>query len=261
MSKIEWTNKAWNPLAGCSRVSPGCVHCYAETMAKRLKAMGVKEYQEVVNKTGWTRKIRLIPAKLNEPLHWRKPQMIFVNSMSDLFHKDVPFIFISSVWQTMYTASQHTYQILTKRPERALEWFNWAYMGKEEHKNIWLGVSIENQEQKKRIEVLQRINIIRFISFEPLLEDIGEINLNGISWVIIGGESGPGARPFNIDWARNIIRQCKEQKVPIFMKQVGSNPIGWDANKLEYKRAHLKSRKGSDMKEWPVDLRIREYQR
>jgi protein gp37 len=224
-------------------------------MALRLKAMGQPHY---VN--GF--KLTMHEDALDKPLHWKKPRMVFVNSMSDLFHKDIPFAFVQRVFYTMRHAKQHSFQVLTKRPER-MQTFLTQYLemlAKYPLRNVWLGVSVESARYKSRINILRKVNAaIRFISFEPLLEDIGTIDLTGIHWVIIGGESGPGARPFNIDWARNIIRQCREQKVAVFMKQVGAHPIGWDMNESNFVRAKLKSRKGGDPKEWPPDLRIREY--
>ena len=225
-TEIEWTRgadgtpgKSWNPVTGCTKISPGCKNCYAERMALRLKAMGQPHYTN-----GF--KVTLHDDALDKPLHWKKPRMIFVNSMSDLFHLSVPRTFVEKVFTTMDMASWHTYQILTKRdvemsdclhglePRLIRRLSRWPLP------NVWLGVSIESKEYKRRIDILRTVPAaIRFISFEPLLEDIGEINLEGIHWAIIGGESGPKARPFNIDWARNIIRQCREQKVAVFMKQ------------------------------------------
>jgi len=192
--------------------------------------------------------------------------MIFVNSMSDLFHPSVSFSFIDDVMSTTCAANWHTYQILTKRPERAIRYFRQPVSHLTD--KVWLGVSVENKETVWRINSLKEISVrVRFVSFEPLLESIGEIDLTGIHWAIIGGESGPKARPFNIEWAREIIRQCKAAKVPVFMKQVGSNSgVGGPLSRhggvvlsATIKRAHLKSRKGGDPAEWPIDLRIREY--
>ena len=248
-TKIEWTDATWNPVTGCTKVSPGCKNCYAEKMAIRL--WGKRKFTD----------IRLEPERLKYPLHWRKPRLVFVNSMSDLFHEKVPFDFVNRVFETICTAKHHTYQILTKRAPRMREYFAGMNENAFIPENVLIGVSCENRlESEARIPHLRAIDRARrFVSFEPLLEDVGEINLEGIHWVIIGGESGPKARPFNIDWARNIIRQCKEQNVKVFMKQVGSHPVGWDMDESNFVRAKLKSRKGSDPSEWPVDLRIREY--
>lgn len=256
-TSIEWTDATWNPVTGCTKVTPGCKNCYAEAIALRL--WGHRKFTDV----------RLEPARLKYPLHWRKPRMVFVNSMSDLFHPSVPFDFVDAVFETICTARHHTYQILTKRGARMREYFDLMNKNAFIPENVLIGVSCENREMALlRIPQLQAIDEARrFVSFEPLLEDVGEINLAGIHWAIIGGESGPKARPFSIDWARNIIRQCKEQKVPVFMKQVGSNPDVYDTTRtrqgetirVRTKRVRLKSRKGGDPLEWPFDLRLREH--
>ncbi len=210
-SKIEWTESTWNPVTGCTKISFGCLNCYAERMAVRLKAMGQKNYRD-----GF--KVKCHPHTLNMPLRWKKPQVIFVNSMSDLFHKDVPDHFIFDIFATMQQAQQHQYQILTKRAERVaklspeLSWLE----------NIWMGVTVEAADYKYRIDYLRYTGAkIKFLSLEPLLGDLGELNLDGIDWVIAGGESGPGARPIDIGWVRNIREQCLAQKVPFFFKQWG----------------------------------------
>ena len=210
-SAIEWTESTWNPVTGCTKISPGCLNCYAERMALRLKAMGQHNYRN-----GF--KVTCHKESLDLPLRWKKPQMIFVNSMSDLFHKDVSDDFIMDIFSTMQFAKQHQYQILTKRAERLaqlspeLPW----------RKNIWMGVTVESAEYKYRIDYLRYTSAhIKFLSLEPLLNDIGELDLNEIDWVIVGGESGPGARPMKIEWVRNIREQCLAQKVPFFFKQWG----------------------------------------
>ena len=210
-TKIEWTESTWNPVTGCTKISPGCLNCYAERMAKRLKAMGQKNYRN-----GF--KVTCHPHTLAIPLGWKKPQVIFVNSMSDLFHKDVPDDFILDIFSTMWQAKQHQYQILTKRAERLaklspeLPW----------QENIWMGVTVESADYKYRIDYLRYTGAnIKFLSLEPLLGDLGELELNGIDWVIVGGESGPGSRPIKIDWVRNIREQCLAQNVPFFFKQWG----------------------------------------
>jgi protein gp37 len=211
ISKIEWTEATWNPVTGCSKVSEGCKHCYAERMAKRLNAMKNPRYINGFNVT-------LHPDLLEVPKHWSKPRKIFVNSMSDLFHKDVPLEFIQKVFNTMNETTQHSYQVLTKRPERALELSKWLNFTP----NIWIGTSIENLSVIERIEFLLQIpSSIRFLSCEPLLGPLPNLNLDGIHWVIVGGESGPGARPMEEDWVINIRNQCKNQKIAFFFKQWG----------------------------------------
>ena len=210
-SKIEWTESTWNPVTGCTKISSGCLNCYAERMAKRLKAMGQKNYCNGFKTTCHRH-------TLDMPLRWKKPQVIFVNSMSDLFHEEVPDDFIFDIFSTMRQAKQHQYQILTKRAERLAElapelvWLE----------NIWMGVTIEAADYKYRIDYLRYTGAkIKFLSLEPLLGDLGELNLDGIDWVIVGGESGPGARPIEISWVRNIREQCLAQDVPFFFKQWG----------------------------------------
>lgn len=210
-SSIEWTEATWNPVTGCTKISPGCKFCYAERMAKRLQAMGQERYRE-----GF--KLTIQPGALETPLHWRKPRIIFVNSMSDLFHRDVPTEFIESCFDVMNRASQHTFQILTKRPERAAEIasrLNWS-------KNIWMGTSVESVDYVSRIHYLRKIPAqVRFLSVEPLLGPIPRIPLSGIHWVIVGGESGPGARPMKKEWVEQIRNRCVAQQVPFFFKQWG----------------------------------------
>ena len=210
-SNIEWTNATWNPVTGCTKVSAGCKHCYAETMAKRLKAMGVDAYRNGFELT-------LQPDKLDAPLNWSKPKLIFVNSMADLFHKDVPTDYIQQVFDVMELAGWHQFQVLTKRAERLEQissMLNWS-------DNVWMGVSVENQDVAFRIDHLRKTQAkIKFLSIEPLLGPIPNLNLEGIDWVIVGGESGPKARPMNAEWVIDIQKQCKEQKVPFFFKQWG----------------------------------------
>jgi len=210
-SAIEWTESTWNPVTGCTKISTGCVNCYAERMAKRLKAMGQKNYRN-----GF--KVTCHRHTLDMPLRWKKAQMVFVNSMSDLFHKDVPDDFILDIFSTMGKARQHQYQILTKRAERLAELspeLPWQ-------ENIWMGVTIEAADYKYRIDYLRYTGAkIKFLSLEPLLDDLGELNLDEIDWVIVGGESGPRARPIEINWVRNIKEQCLAQNVPFFFKQWG----------------------------------------
>jgi len=210
-SKIEWTESTWNPVTGCTKISSGCLNCYAERMAKRLKAMGQRNYRN-----GF--KVTCHPHVLDVPLKWKRPQMVFVNSMSDLFHEDVPFEFILDIFVTMRQAKQHQFQVLTKRAERLTELspeLPWS-------DNIWMGVTVESLDYKYRLDYLRYTGAnIKFLSFEPLLDDLGELNLDGVDWVIAGGESGPGARPMEIGWVRNIREQCLAQDVPFFFKQWG----------------------------------------
>lgn len=373
-SKIEWTDTTWNPVVGCAKVSPGCANCYAETMSKRLAAMARADaakgkdpgrksnYSLVVRDDGhWNGRAVTVPEALPDPLGWKKPRRVFVNSMSDLFHADVPFDFIDRVFAVMALCPQHTFQVLTKRPERMAEYcrdrmqesggwdlmlyngyFPWPDDASEEQiavgdkiitenlalPNVWLGTSIENQATADaRIpHLLKCPAAVRFLSCEPLLgavdlepffwgyhcrgcgylpddeiefrvEDRHPVDdsqcpkckrdarwpdgfdLGGIDWVIIGGESGPNARPFDIQWARDIIRQCKAAGVPVFVKQVGARPcegdlrqrdrhdyitvrgrkVGGETAWMESGRwLNLTDPKGGDIDEWPEDLRVRE---
>ena len=213
MSKIEWTEKTWNPVTGCIKVSPGCKHCYAETMSRRLKAMGAPGYDN-----GF--KLSLLPERLNQPMLRKKPTMFFVNSMSDLFQDGVPHDFIDQVMEVIRETPQHTYQILTKRSENMQSYFT----NREVPDNAWLGVSVEDKKYgKPRIIDLAKINArTRFLSVEPLLEDVGKLNLKGIHWVIVGGESGKGARPMKQAWVVNIRKQCQQSNVEFFFKQWGA---------------------------------------
>jgi protein gp37 len=210
-SKIEWTECTWNPVTGCTKISPGCLNCYAERMARRLQAMGQPNYRN-----GFL--LTLHPHMLELPLRWRRSRMIFVNSMSDLFHKDVPLDFIQQVFDVMRRAPRHRFQILTKRSERLQELspkLPWP-------DNVWMGVTVENSDYTCRIEHLRQTGAaVKFISFEPLLSPINEIDLNGIDWAILGGESGPGARPMLREWVTGIRDQCLVAKVPFFFKQWG----------------------------------------
>jgi len=210
-SGIEWTESTWNPVTGCTKISPGCKHCYAERMSLRLQSMGQPNYASGFKLTTHGHMLVL-------PLNWKKPQMIFVNSMSDLFHRDVPLDFIRMVFNIMHRAPWHTFQILTKRSERLLELdekFDWPT-------NIWMGVSVENQDYTFRINHLRQTSArIKFLSLEPLLGPIPDLDLHGIDWVILGGESGPGARPMAKDWVIGIRDQCLAARVPFFFKQWG----------------------------------------
>ncbi len=211
-TKIEWTDKTWNPITGCTRVSQGCAHCYAEVMTRRLNAMGINKYSNGFNVT-------LHEDCLDEPLKWKQSHTIFVCSMSDLFHKDVPFDFIDKVMHVIRITPQHRYQLLTKRAERMAEYF----CSREVPQNVWLGVTVEAQSSKSRIEYLRGIEApIRFLSCEPLIEDLGELNLDNIDWVIVGGESGPQARPMKEKWVLSIQEQTEKSGSAFFFKQWGT---------------------------------------
>jgi protein gp37 len=210
-SKIEWTESTWNPVTGCSKISPGCANCYAERMAKRLQAMGQENYTNGFQVT-------MHPHTLDLPLRWKKPRMIFVNSMGDLFHEEVSRRFIDDIFQVMREADWHIFQVLTKRSERLLEishevrWPN----------NVWMGVTVENSDCAFRIDHLRQVPAaVRFLSLEPLLTSMPNMNLTGIDWVIVGGESGPSARPMAKTWVRDIKKQCRMVDVSFFFKQWG----------------------------------------
>ncbi|RLG32078.1 hypothetical protein DRN97_08215 [Methanosarcinales archaeon] len=210
-SKIEWTESTWNPVTGCSKISLGCSNCYAERFAKRLQRIGYPKYRN-----GF--KVTLHPEELTKPLLWKKPMMIFVVSMGDLFHEDVPDEFIESVFDVMNRAHWHIFQVLTKRVERMFEIASKVHWTP----NIWAGVTVEHRMYISRIKILKRIPaIVKFISMEPLLSDMPTIDLHGIDWVIVGGESGPGARPMDPEWVRHIRNMVKAQDVAFFFKQWG----------------------------------------
>jgi protein gp37 len=210
-TKIEWTEVTWNPVTGCSKVSPGCLNCYAERMANRLQAMGQHNYRDGFE-------VRTHEHMLKLPLMWVKPRMVFVNSMGDLFHEKVSDAFIKRVFKVMSNTPQHTYQLLTKRADRLftissiLPW----------PKNVWMGVTVEDNDHLNRVERLRKIpSVVRFLSIEPLLGPLPDLDLNGVDWVIVGGESGPGARPMQSDWVINIRDACIRESVPFFFKQWG----------------------------------------
>ena len=345
MSTIEWTSKTWNPVRGCSIVSKGCRSCYAMKQAHRFSGPGGKYEGLTIMTNGgpvWSGDIRLVPEKLIEPLHWKKPRMVFVNSMSDLFHESVSFDFLAECYAVMVATWWHTFQVLTKRPKRRRTWLvqdtfrnavahraaahinamrgdasltataNLAVWNRGAVPNIWEGVSVEDQETAdERIPLLlQTPAAVRFVSYEPAL---GPVTFTGISsvpacfnpflegryprldWVIVGGESGPKARPFDITWARSTVEQCRGAGVPVFIKQLGARPyekrpadggphgthealraIGrphpqcnwykdWtlvhtpDGESNWYKHLALANSKGGDMAEWPEELRVREF--
>lgn len=215
-SHIEWTDATWNPVRGCTKISPGCKHCYAETFAERFRGVKGHPYERGFD-------LRLVPSKLEEPLRWKSPRMIFVNSMSDLFHEGVPDEYIESVVEVMTKANWHTYQVLTKRSERMRELLVTKLRFGASQQHIWWGVSVENKQYGlPRIGHLRRAPAtVRFLSIEPLLEDIGFLDLSGIHWVIVGGESGYGARPMSKEWVISIRSQCQHAGVPFFFKQWG----------------------------------------
>ncbi len=282
VTNIEWTNETWNPVRGCSIVSEGCRNCYAMHQAHRFSGPG-KPYEGLTRSTPsgpkWTGKIRLVPEVLDQPFRWRKPRRVFVNSMSDLFHEDVPPIWVRTVFDKMERAPQHTFQVLTKRPERMLDMLtnNSMFL---HHRgwplpNIWLGISCEDQATAdERIPLLlQTPAAIRFLSCEPLLGPIdvrpflphdsgdpaerflGAVPDKAVDWVIVGGESGPSARPMDLLWAREIVAECQEAGVAVFVKQLGARPYaanGWQGFDLDDPR-------GGDPDEWPEELRVREW--
>ncbi|MGE0751112.1 MAG: DUF5131 family protein [Variibacter sp.] len=219
---IEWTDATWNPVAGCTILTAGCTNCYAMRMAARLEAMGQDKYKGLTRKTGgrakWTGKIRLDRKALDIPATWSKPRRVFVNSMSDLFHADVPAEFIADVWEVMAATPRHTYQILTKRPDRMIE----IVPGLPKLPNVWLGTSVEDGRVTSRIDELRRVPaIIRFISFEPLIGSVAGADLRDIHWAIVGGESGPKARYMNPSWVAEIESMCRRADAAFFFKQWG----------------------------------------
>lgn len=351
---ISWTDETWNPIRGCSRVSEGCRNCYAEKVAGRFSGPGLPyEGLVTIGEKGprWNGTVRLVPEHLGDPLRWKRPRRVFVNSMSDLFHESLPFETIAAVWGVMAAAPQHTFQVLTKRPKRALEFFEWLSPGARflafppppidklacladdaltphmSHAdlsrafapgrgaktwplpNVWLGVSVEDQATAdERIPLLLECPAaVRWVSYEPALGPVlfqgrwlgqgsecpecgvgvlvdedgccacgADAMYYGLDWIVVGGESGPGARPYDLAWARNVITQCREAGVPVFHKQLGADPRsrlgsdhaltrsghGWDdgTQSLGFDtKLRLRDRKGGDMAEWPEDLRVRQW--
>ena len=241
-SSIEWTNKTWNPVTGCSKVSPGCAHCYAESYTARMAGQrGWIEEHRPWTPENAAHNVRLHPARLELPLRWREPKMIFVNSMSDLFHELVPSTFIIDVFNTMREASHHTFQILTKRPERMANMLR-TWPLREHWPNVWLGTSIENRRFVGRADWLRLVPAaVRFISAEPLLGPLTDLDLAGVDWLIVGGESGKGHRRFEWDWARDLRNASAENGTAFFLKQGGGH------------------RPGDRLEDLPEDLRIRDY--
>lgn len=238
-TKIEWTERTWNPVTGCTKKSEGCAHCYAEVMARRLKAMNNKKY---IN--GFT--ITEHSDDLLEPFKWKKASIIFVCSMGDLFHKDVSFEFIDKVFNVIRQTPQHTYQILTKRAERMNEYFKERSIPE----NAWIGVTVENKNTKYRMDYIRNLSAkVKFISCEPLLEDLGNLNLIGIDWIIVGGESGVQARPMKAEWAINIKNQAEANNIPFFFKQWGT----WGADGIKRnKKANGKILNGNIIQQMPI---------
>ena len=287
-TKIEWTDTTWNPVRGCSIVSAGCTNCYAMKQAHRFSGPGGPyEGLTTVTRGGpvWTGDVRIVPELLDAPLRWRKPRRVFVNSMSDLFHDAIPDTFIDRVFAVMAMSDQHRFQILTKRPERMQRYL--TSRGDRPLANVWLGVSIENQATAdERIPLLlQTLAAVRFVSCEPLLgpielpahdQSMGQ-SYSPLDWVIVGGESGPGARPCDVRWIRSVVGHCKATRVPVFVKQLGAKyqdaHNGIAGSHYRYDRPtqmqihnreigalmYLRSRKGGDPSEWPADLRVREF--
>jgi protein gp37 len=225
-SSIEWTEATWNPVTGCGQVSPGCAHCYAKTFAERWRGVEGHPYEQGFD-------LRLWPERIDVPLRWRKPKTIFVNSMSDLFHEEIPVSFIQQVFATMRTAHWHTFQILTKRHERLLEIadrFEWPA-------NVWMGVSIENRRFVHRADALRAVPAaVRFISAEPLLGALDGLDLTGIDWLIVGGESGPGHRRMDADWVRALRDRCADENVAFFFKQWGGHRPKSNGRELDGQR-------------------------
>jgi protein gp37 len=276
MSKIQWTDETWNPIVGCSRISEGCQNCYAESGANSARLQQFKQYQKV---SDWNGQVEFVESQLVKPLKWKKPRKIFVCSMSDLFHENVSDEWICEIFAYMCIAKQHTFQILTKRPERMKKFLQSSMMKIgianyiDEHfsdkfahqdyyipaSNIWIGTTCENQKAlaQRLPYLLETPAAVRFLSCEPLLEDI-YLALDEFDskpdWVIVGGESGTGARKCSLNWIRSIINQCSAADVPVFVKQLGQNAVDELGNKVK-----LKSRKGGDISEFPEGLKVREF--
>jgi protein gp37 len=303
---IEWTDETWNPVTGCERISPGCAHCYAKALHDMRHKAYLNGHDVPEQYSEPFEVVKCHEDRLDTPMHWRAPRMCFVNSMSDLFHEDVPEPFIDRVFAAMSQSPAHTFQILTKRADRMLRYlddqlrperideagitqFGWCHANVEGRwplPNVWPGVSVENKRYLPRLDALRQVPApVRMVSFEPLLEDLTDagtlgtriVNLQGIGWAIIGGESGDGARDTQIAWVRYLIEQCDAQGVPLFVKQVGARPVDWadfyerwprnsdgsrkprviaDGHFLSY--VDLRDRKGGDPEEWPQELRRRE---
>ncbi|KZC98267.1 DUF5131 family protein [Thalassospira xiamenensis] len=255
-TEIEWTDATWNPVAGCSVMSAGCTNCYAMRMAKRLEAMGMEKYagltRTVNGQAVWTGTVREDTNSLQIPLTWKKPRKIFVNSMSDLFHDAVSNRFVEQVWEVMAATPHHHYQILTKRPDRMRDML--SAWGRKPLSNVWLGTSIENSKVVDRVDALRAVpSVIRFISFEPLIGSVGSINLQNIHWAIVGGESGPNARPIREEWIDQIHNQCLIHDTAFFFKQWGT----WGAdNKKRSKKANGRTYRGQVWDDMPSTAQL-----
>jgi len=292
VTSIEWTDETWNPTRGCSRVSAGCEHCYAERQAIRHAGPG-RPYEGLVRMVNghpvWTGRVVTVPEKLEEPLRWRKPRRVFVDSMSDLFHDDLPVDFLADVFAVMAIATRHTFQVLTKRPTNMLALLSsgnfWIAVNAALWRrcepvlpggaplilpNVWLGVSVEDQASAdERIPLLlETPAAIRFVSYEPALGPVSLCAAIKVDWIIVGGESGPGARPIELAWVRDTIAWGRCSGVPVFVKQLGARPLeparpidvaNPTAGRLQRMRIRLRDRKGGDPSEWPEDLRVREW--
>jgi protein gp37 len=253
---IEWTDSTWNPVAGCSVMSAGCTNCYAMQMARRLEAMGVQKYTGLTRKSGartvWKGIVHEDYSSLTIPLKWKKPRKVFVNSMSDLFHPDVSASFISKVWEVMEQTPRHSYQILTKRPDRMADLSASGSLAK--LPNVWLGTSVENTDVAYRIDELRAVPAaIRFISFEPLIGSVGAVDLTGIDWAIVGGESGPKARPIKEPWIDEIHDACRTHGTAFFFKQWGA--WGKD-NKRRSKKQNGRTYRGQTWDEMPATTSV-----
>lgn len=224
---IEWTDATWNPVSGCTKVSPGCDHCYAERFSERFRGIVGHPFEAGFDLT-------LRPHKLDEPLKWRRPRRVFVNSMSDLFHKDIPIAFVDQVFETMERANWHAFQVLTKRSSLLRRYVNARYGADGAPAHIWLGVSVEDRRALIRLRHLRDTHAtVRFVSFEPLLEGLGAVRLDGIHWAIVGGESGPGRRPIDAAWVRDLRDQCRSARVAFFFKQWGGATPKAGGNSLD----------------------------
>lgn len=246
-SEIEWTDVTWNPVAGCTLASSGCTNCYAMRMAARLQAMGHRKYVGTTRKSGgrsvWTGRVNTDESSLSAPLEWRKPKRIFVNSMSDLFHQAVSDEFVTRVWSTMIACPQHHFQVLTKRPDRMARMFADGIIKAKNH--IWVGTSVESSEVANRVKHLVSIKgATLFVSFEPLIGEISEIDLQGVHWAIVGGESGPSSRPMEEEWVERLLEICRRDDVAFFFKQWGGRN----------KKATGRELRGQTFDEYPLEL-------
>ena len=247
-SNIEWTDATWNPVTGCTKIGPGCDNCYAERFAERWRGIAGHPYEQGFD-------LRLWPSRLDQPKHWKKPRMIFVNSMSDLFHKDIPDDYIDQVFDVMDSASWHVFQVLTKRSSLMRNYVKRRYGTQYVPSHIWLGVSVEDRAHIGRIEHLRQINSeVRFISFEPLLGAIGDVDLTDIDWAIVGGESGPGARPMDLEWATALRMTCARFDVAFFFKQWGGKTPKAGGRKLEGIEHNAMPRQTGQRKSYDIRL-------